>query len=1221
MSVTSASNTTARRASTETYNAARRTLTMSSSARSTFESMAFHSSTLVHAPATTQTAGRVYGCVQNFHPTGNEKHSVDASFHERVYKTLFTKEHLFEVAVMYLFNGLKPTGASGARGRPKAGTLELLHYLAYIVPEADKLHVTDLNGHPEHIDRMEHVRVIFDPDDFRFRVIVKRKSGVGWIDISLQLRNTFIRQQTEVSGNLPDLWVTLVKELRSSLVAALVARTKCSQDRVSKWLTAEEDIAWEVPTYGADATGVRNLFADMDAGHKTERERVNPDGPPPQPSLQERAPFIVSYWADNYLQMDSYKVARVFNGLVGYGEFLYDRGNNYTKADVNNFFIGDVSTPGGKTWLWADMPYGDTHGPVGGNGTGPEHHVASLKERTRVLEAFIRGDKLYLAAGFRKIVARRHSSTMQALQGALVEALHGAIEVETAVATFVQQFDPFMENNQVADDPNDGKSILAADEARDGHLQSDVIFRTHNALKSKLEPHVAKYTQWEHGPVHDSMYALISASIHIARETWLLDKHTREMEEADLEAIQRTYDTGFWDSINESEEPYEALRTARPVVRGMKNNSNLYHPYMDPALSTYAVGYATAAREAGLVCDSFWYRVAPSVAQRYSDRKTNTDSRGDYIGNVDLTSLLRTTNSLVRTFDGFMRAMKPKETLLQTTRTMFAAHGGYFVLQGGTGVYGNLAYSTGGKRLLHVDDLVTFSFALCTMVDNPGIWNLLTAGRNSAAFEAKVANNGFVVSGYPVWDNTDRPEEASWGNVADMTFKKLQVGISRLPDNLNKAREYTQEVINNTRRTSASSAQHSFESFTRGVYNSEAYKRSLGETTTTAGPLRAALVEELVKQGSRFVGQLCACCRDAGLQVSKPGDADYAFSALRDLGIQLPTDPGEEGARAQTPDVRYKCLFYILYGETIARWMADVGGMQPATAHEQQRVQQKNHEAASHKYQQQLEFFLGTLTDKFFSGELYGALSSTLQARFPAGQQARAHAASAPASGRKLPAPTDADIAADMDAVVTRTRNLPNSHTHSIDDYSWRKMPPSAKQVKDEVRYMLWRVPALEAFRDDQADLRYVEEAARLHRGAGADNTAVATPVAESQELERLAAEAAAEDEREDLRHAQQVFGPYLDVYKQVVAFHLTSDANKPEKWKAPVEPALKHKDHSEQTLHFFENRMLVMAVCEEQMHLIQRHHAVQDDYGGSIAWCLLFSRFMYYRQAFAEMY
>jgi hypothetical protein len=57
-----------------------------------------------------------------------------------------------------------------------------------------------------------------------------------------------------------------------------------------------------------------------------------------------------------------------------------------------------------------------------------------------------------------------------------------------------------------------------------------------------------------------------------------------------------------------------------------------------------------------------------------------------------------------------------------------------------------------------------------------------------------------------------------------------------------------------------------------------------------------------------------------------------------------------------------------------------------------------------------------------------------------------------------------------------------------------------------------------------------------------------------------------------------------------------------------------------EQVKYFYENRMLLIRICEEQLHLIQRHSDHEGDFAGSKAWELLFEVFRFHRQSFAEM-
>ncbi|KAJ1471124.1 hypothetical protein T484DRAFT_1845232 [Baffinella frigidus] len=68
---------------------------------------------------------------------------------------------------------------------------------------------------------------------------------------------------------------------------------------------------------------------------------------------------------------------------------------------------------------------------------------------------------------------------------------------------------------------------------------------------------------------------------------------------------------------------------------------------------------------------------------------------------------------------------------------------------------------------------------------------------------------------------------------------------------------------------------------------------------------------------------------------------------------------------------------------------------------------------------------------------------------------------------------------------------------------------------------------------------------------------------------------------------------------------------------KRVVQVAQKNAQHK---ADFDENRMLLMCLCEEQMHLVQHHSHLEGDFRGSRAWELLFGMFMFHRQMFAEM-
>ena len=178
---------------------------------------------------------------------------------------------------MYLFNGLKATGKASGNGGQNQGvtdTKALLHYLLYMVPEADKLKVldlgenTDFDATPRHFQRLQNVRVIFDHTDYKFRVIIK-KTGLekGWIDICLELRMKFTNMINKLLPNadveIEDKWVEIVKTFKPLLLDSLVLYTAYERDVVAKWVLDDMDIEWETATYAADDVSERDVWRTL----------------------------------------------------------------------------------------------------------------------------------------------------------------------------------------------------------------------------------------------------------------------------------------------------------------------------------------------------------------------------------------------------------------------------------------------------------------------------------------------------------------------------------------------------------------------------------------------------------------------------------------------------------------------------------------------------------------------------------------------------------------------------------------------------------------------------------------------------------------------------------------------------------------------------------------------------------------------------------------------
>jgi hypothetical protein len=101
---------------------------------------------------------------------------------------------------------------------------------------------------------------------------------------------------------------------------------------------------------------------------------------------------------------------------------------------------------------------------------------------------------------------------------------------------------------------------------------------------------------------------------------------------------------------------------------------------------------------------------------------------------------------------------------------------------------------------------------------------------------------------------------------------------------------------------------------------------------------------------------------------------------------------------------------------------------------------------------------------------------------------------------------------------------------------------------------------------------------------------------------------------------AAMTFALYVNVYNRLSKYYEDGLTN-PQKHVA-VSNADTDRSKSQVPLQlFFENRMLAMHVCEEQMHLVQRHQENKDIYNHGKSWELLFYMFMHQHQLFAEQH
>ena len=1172
--------------------------------RSTFESMVFNSSGIVSS--TSNTNGSVYAWMQELHPSldmlgpyahvHNEDHLRDApnsavqpptkliARNEPVFHKKFDMEHLFEVVVMYLFNGLNSSPNHGVYDAA-IDTTALLHYLSYVIPEADKLHVVDLDAHPGYFTRMNRIRVLFDQVDYRFRVIIRNDTS-GWVDHCISLRAMFNSVMKRIiprrDCEICDCWVDLVTEFRVHLVKFIQEHSMASAEEVDTWVLRTGDICWETSTYASGGVFGRDLLRE-----------TNTDG-------HWKKPFIVSYWADNYLEFNGYKMARMFNGLVGYGEFLYCRDNNFCRKATNNFFVTEM---GHKKMLWNDL-----ESVPGMNNADPSSDCASVYERSGILDAVIRDGKLYLNHGFKAMVKRRQEDAMSMVEEDVFNVIgdllfpneikpsdliqnHSSrtkyhtdranryvLLIQHSRALLRELFDMKENNRYDNNDLNRGDGLLADDVLL--QMSESFIAKCYEVAEPKNPNTDGSFSKTEiPKETRVLINRMMKTGIHIARENWLLWQHTSVLERHDFTRIQDTYKTSFWDS--KAAETPSAIRPTLNTgtlneLNGIHvcNNSSLVSAYNDPAITTHALGYTRASRHNNIPCNAYALGFSTDVLQGYYDRKVHNDGVNEFIASCDITSVLRTTHTLVRGLDRFITTVSNSKSTttgntmvpyLQTTRTPFAANGVYYVLEGMDGVYGAVADHTAGKRSVHSDDVLTFADTLFAIVDNPGIWNLLNSGagdamtaakespsylhkdtnrHNHVVYKTQPANVGFVNSGHVV---TDGPVEdnTSWAGIAQMTYTKLRVGIMDQPNIHSSTRRYVNDVLNNTRRLSSETIQHTFRSFMYQLYGRPSFVqlfRGYSELPIKQDhvPMHIAIESDV----ELLVGQLYMRCKDSGLQTTDPGKANYAFPSIH------------EHPEIEMPQEMHRQLFYILFGETLYRIADDLTKAPVVNVNKPQELQRRSNCMVAEHFRAHIPRFLKRLTDMFFDGSLHQSLVSRLE------RQRHTVHPNAAITPLDMTTMDFVKVSNNLAGILCYLRNRKASGVRSS---AWHHHLVSATAMRTQV---------VELLKPTQPNI----------------------------------------DTQENDRKALLTFQPYVLVYNKIKQYH-----ERCEKFKGGRTVHELGLTPERQTL-FYENRMLAMRVCEEQMHFVQRHGNHGEDYNGSLAWNLLFDMFLYQRQLFAEM-
>ena len=1198
---------------------------MNESYRSKFENMVFNATADIKAPNSAMTGTSIYGWFRN-HPTSvpsnpdiipydpsvlsTVREQENTVHHTPTFERKFEMERLFEVVVMYLFNGLKPSRTKDDSAYPGVDTTSLLHYLAYMIPEADKLHVVDLDTHSGYFERIENIRVIFDAEDYKFRVIVK-EGGNGWLDISVALRIEFTSMLKTIvphgKRNIKECWVEIATTFRECLTEMIQKHTKASKETVDTWILRPADIQWETAVYAAGDVPIRELLESGD-GIKQ---------------------FLVSYWSDNYLEFNGYKIARLFNGLVGYGEFLYDQDNNSSRKATNNFYIPDES--GGKRWLWSDLPETE-----GGN-------ICNTKARSNMLEAVIQEGQFAITDDFREMVKRRHEDakydgSSTAIDMLIPLILPGTTANEANTKSTRQALTQHIYDISVdlfhPPVPTIDDSAQAEDGILNEHIQADLtesfMQRCYSiSLAESPEGSAFSAKTVVDDEVTAQVTRMVKIYIHTSRENWLLDEHTIQMTPDLLANVQQIYTSGFWNLPELDDGTWPDMVPGRAKAAFLEslnnttvhNNSSLDRLYEDAATTTYGVGYMHAARKNNCACNPFECGFSAEILQGYYDRKVQ-ERASDFIASCDLTSMLRSTQSLIRGLEKFMECGQSdsKESrhggpffvppILKTTRSPFAAHGSYYVLEGKHGVYGTVHNRHAGNRVLHSDDIVTFSHTLFTIVDNPGIWNLLNTGTEKAtSYTPQVANIGFVHNGTSIEDGSVQ-NKPTWKGLCYMTFTKLRVGVMAQPNVANTANRYVNEILNNTRRITGQSIQHAFQSFMFKIYNSTAFINSFYPTTENMideevrynnKQNKIHLCNFLDVEASYFVDRLHQCCTDSNLQVTSPGRSDYAFPALHAHGIRLPTDGVRNRKPGEKDESHHMQLFYIVFGETLCSIADDLYNTRVANFNVPQELQANTNKLLAKRLKRQIPNFLKHITRMFFQGELHNSLIHQLkkQASHKPGVETLGNI-----PDMRTPEIWTFEMARDnLTGALLHLRHAPVLITHEA--HAWKDRPYSSEVIMKAAVKLLAPFSAVDHKIASDLKLKFSSE--HVPGGEWDD------------ESEDSVDERRNGPEKEE-HIAKLTFQLYVNVYRKLNDYYEAGVINPPKELAGAANTQTDPSGISSTEQIFYENRMLAMRICEDQMHMVDRHKQMDGEYNNSRAWDLLLTMFMHQRQCFAEL-
>jgi hypothetical protein len=252
-------------------------------------------------------------------------------------------------------------------------------------------------------------------------------------------------------------------------------------------------------------------------------------------------------------------------------------------------------------------------------------------------------------------------------------------------------------------------------------------------------------------------------------------------------------------------------------------------------------------------------------------------------------------------------------------------------------------------------------------------------------------------------------------------------------------------------------------------------------------------------------------------------------------------------------------LFYILFGETLCKLANDLSVSTKTSRNQAQVLQERSNDLMSKHILHYVQKFLEHITEIFFSGDLHKRLVCQLEVNSKIDIRAK----KSEAVSDKHEKWTFKSIEHNLQEALDHIRST--ASTGLIKDIVWTQRSVSSTMNKDKILKMF--------------------------------QNASTSSIQGTLDTDKFKSTA--------------VFQPYVQMYNKIKTY-----------FKNGVEHCAQQRNqHTEEEIkYFYENRMLTMRICEEQMHLIQRHQMYIKDFPESQAWDLLFDMFMYQRQLFAEL-